>query len=301
MDKELRDLISEFVNIKNVVSEIGDVINTIKQKLVRLKEIHTDFIKDKDNNNKIFLICLESFHFQYKVMTVEMDNMQRIFMLLTNRTYCDYHNLYGILYKVFEDYKLKVPTLTTHPIYKDLEPFHEYKLDEIVLVHHNVTELIEHLIAKFHEKEKLINKYVYKSQSGFRIANLINTHEYETSVLKDKIVLYSNYCKFFLETQMKYFGRLRLKIGALRDEIDQEIIFRETPFDNGSIKEDDTLNQSCDELPVAQWKNDDLDSNVFVKKDAVVTEELVGISSEDLDNFKTIPSKHGNKNKNKKK
>ena len=48
-------------------------------------------------------------------------------------------------------------------------------------------------------------------------------------------------------------------------------------------------------------KNDDLDSNVFVKKDAVVTEELVGISSEDLDNFKTIPARHGNKNKNKKK
>ena len=301
MDKELHDLIADFVNIKNVVSEIGDIINTIKNKLVRLKEIHTDFIKDKDNNNKIFLICLESFHFQYKVMTVEMDNMQRNFMLLTNRTYCDYYNLYGILYKVFEDYNLKVPTLTNHPIYKDLEPFHEYKLEEIVLVHANVTELIEKLINKYHEKEKLVNKYVYKSHSGFRIANLINTHEYETSVLKDKIVLYSNYCKFFLETQMKYFGRLRLKIGALRDEIDQEIIFRETPFDNGSIKEDDTLNQSCDELPVAQWKNDDLDSNVFVKKEEVVTEELVGISSEDLDNFKTIPARHGNKNKNKKK
>jgi hypothetical protein len=301
MDKELHDLIADFVNIKNVVCEIGDIINTIKHKLARLKEIHTDFIKDKDNNNKIFLICLESFHFQYKVMTVEMDNMQRNFMLLTNRTYCDYYNLYGILYKVFEDYNLKVPTLKNHPVYKDLEPFHEYTLEEIVLVHDNVTELIEKLINKFHEKEKLVNKYVYKSQSGFRIANLINTHEYETSVLKDKIVLYSNYCKFFLETQMKYFGRLCLKIGALRDEIDEEIIFRETPFDNGPIKEDDTLTQTCEELPVAQWKNDDFDSNVFVKEDVVVTEELVGISSEDLDNFKTIPAKNGNKNKNKKK
>lgn len=299
MDKELHDLIADFVNIKNVVSEIGDILNTIKNKLVRLKEIHTDFIKDKDNNNKIFLICLESFHFQYKVMTVEIDNMQRNFMLLTNRTYCDYYNLYGILYKVFDDYNLKVPTLKNHPVYKDLEPFHEYTLEEIVLVHDNVTELIEKLINKYHEKEKLVNKYVYKSHSGFRIANLINTHEYETSVLKDKIVLYSNYCKFFLETQMKYFGRLRSKIGALRDEIDQEIIFRETPFDNGSIKEDDTLTQSCDELPIAQWKNDDLDRNVFVKEDVVVTEELV--VTEDLDNFKSIPAKHGNKNKNKKK
>jgi hypothetical protein len=293
MDKELSDLISEFVNIKNVVSEIGDILNTIKQKLVRLKEIHTDFIKDKDNNNKIFLICLESFHFQYKVMTVEIDNMRRIYMLLTNRTYCDYHNLYGILYKVFEDYNLKVPTLTTHPIYKDLEPFHEYKLDEIVLVHRNVTELIEYLIAKFHEKEKLVNKYVHKSQSGFRIANLINTHEYETNVLKDKIVLYSKYCKFFLETQMKYFGRLCAKIGALRDEIDDEITFRETPFDNVSIKEADTLKQTIDELAVAQWKSDDLETNVFVKEDVVVPEEL------EKSNIVPLP-KNGNKNKNKK-
>jgi hypothetical protein len=203
------------------------------------------------------------------------------------------------LYKVFEDYKLKIPTATSHPVYKDLEPFHEYKLEEIVLVHHNVTELIEHLINKFHEKEKLVNKYVYKSQSGFRIENLINTHEYETSVLKDKITLYANYCKFFLETQMKYFGRLRLKIGALRDEIDQEIIFRETPFDNGLIKEDDTLTQSCDELPVAQWNTDDLSNNVFVKEHVVITKE--SFVTEDFDNFKSIPAKHGNKNKNKKK
>jgi hypothetical protein len=296
MDKEIRDLISEFAKIKNVVSEIGEIIITIKQKLVRLKEIHTDFIKDKDNNNKIFLICLESFHFQYKVMTVEMDNMQRNFMLLTNRTYCDYYNLYGILRNVFEEYKLEVPTMKLHPIYKDLEPFHEYKLEEIVLVHDNATQLIETLITKFHDKEKLVNKYVFKSQSGFRIANLINTHEYETNVLKDKIVLYTNYCKFFLDSQLKYFGRLCVKIAALRDEINDEITFRETPFDTVSIKEGDTLIQTNGELAVSQWKDPDHDhdeANVFVKE-----EDLVGISPDKLN---AVQQHQATKHKNKKK
>lgn len=260
MELEIQRLTIEFINLKDIVTKITDIKTVIKQKLARLKEIHADFIKD-NKTKKIFLICLESFHFQYKVMNVEIDNMNRSFALLMNRAYCDYFNLYSMLHKVFEEYEIDVPTAQQHPAYKDLEPFFEYKLDDISLAHANSIDLITILILKYKEKESLVSKYISKSKSGIRIANFINTLEYENKILKEKIELYSNYCDFFQNSQLKYFSKLYSKIQTLHDEINDEITFHETPWDNVSIKESDTLTQINDDLAVAQWEDH---SNIVV-------------------------------------
>jgi hypothetical protein len=115
MEESIQKLANEFIPITDIIAKIMDTKAAIKQKLTRLKEIHADFIKD-NHSKKIFLICLESFHFQYKVMNFEIDNLHRNFMLLTNRTYCDYYNLYSILKKVFEEYEIVVPTEKVHPV-----------------------------------------------------------------------------------------------------------------------------------------------------------------------------------------
>jgi hypothetical protein len=260
MELEIQKLTTDFMIIKDIVTKITDIKTVIKQKLARLKEIHTDFIKN-NNSKKIFLICLESFHFQYKVMNVEMDNMHRSFALLTNRAYCDYFNLYSILHNAFEEYEMDIPTAKCHPVYKDLEPFFEYKLDDISLAHVNSIELISFLIVRLREKESLVSKYISKSQSGIRIANFIHTLEYENNVMKDKICLYNSYFDFFQKSQLKYFSKLYSKIQTLHDEINDEITFHETPWDNVSIKESDTLTQINDDLAVAQWEDH---SNIVV-------------------------------------
>lgn len=272
MEIEIQKLATNFIEIKDIIGKIIETKTIIQQKLARLKEIHGDFVKD-NNTKKIFLICLESFHFQYKVMNVDTDNIHRSFMLLSNRTFCDYFNLYSMLQKVFGEYEMEVPTAQHHPVYKDLESFFEYKLEEISLVHANAIELLTVLILKLREKESLVQKYISKSQSGIRIANFINTLVYENSVLKDKIQLYTGYCDFFQNSQQKYFTKLYSKIQMLRDEIDDEISFHETPWDNKTIQESDTLKQSSDELAVSQWGgNDEVNRN----------EEHVGIASGDF-------------------
>ena len=274
MELEIQKLTTDFMIIKDIIGKIIDTKTMIKQKLSRLKEIHADFIKD-NKTKKIFLICLESFHFQYKVMNVEIDNMNRSFALLMNRAYCDYFNLYSMLHKVFEEYEIDVPTAQQHPAYKDLEPFFEYKLEDISLAHANSIDLITILILKYKEKESLVSKYISKSKSGIRIANFINTLEYENKVLKEKIELYTNYCDFFQNSQLKYLNKLYSKIQILQDEINAEITFHETPWDNTSIKESDTLAQSSDELPVSQWEGE---ANQQFEAD-----KQVGISAEDFE------------------
>ena len=281
MDDEIFNLKNEFMEVKNTIDKIVEMRAAIKKKLGQLKEIHTDLIKDNDSK-KIFLICLESFHFQYKVMHFDIDNLQRNFLMLTNRAYCDYYNLYNMLQKLFEDYKIDIPTATQHPVYNDLEPFGEYSLENIYLMHDNAVELITCLIGKLRENELSVNKYKTKLQSGIRIANFINTLEYDNKILRDQIELYTNYCTFFQGTQLKYFIKLFDKIKMLRDEIDEDIKFHETPWDNTTISEKDTLMQSVDDHAVSQW----------------------GLSSEDLEISEiaeTNPLNDKKKNKNKKK
>jgi hypothetical protein len=281
MDDEIFNLKNKFLEVKSIVDKIVEIKTAIKVKLGRLKEIHTDLINDNDSK-KIFLICLESFHFQYKAMVFDTDNLHKKFIMLSNRAYCDYYNLYNMLYKLFEDYKIDIPTMTQHPVYNDLEPFCEYALENIYLVHDNAVELIICLIKLLKENEATINKYKFKLQSGIRIANFINTLEYDNKILKDQIELYTSYCNFFQDTQLKYFTKLQNRIKTLQNEINEDIKFHETPWDNVSILEKDTVTQSLDDCAVSQW----------------------GLSSEDLeksDIATTNPLNDKKKNKNKKK
>lgn len=233
---------NDFENVKNIVDKIAEIKTAIKKKLGQLKEIHADLIKTNDSK-KIFLICLESFHFQYKAMTFDSDNLQRNFLLLTNRTFCDYTSLYGLLQKMFEDYKIDIPTATVHPVYNDLDPYCEYKMEDINLVHDNSVELIMCLICKLRESENTVSKYKVKSKSGIRIANFINTLEYDNNILRDQIELYINYCDFFQSTQHKYFNKLLEKIKALQDDIDEDIKFHETQLDEDEANEDPVVSQ----------------------------------------------------------
>jgi hypothetical protein len=260
MEDRTSILKTEFVNVKDAISKIAEIKNTIKRKLVFLKEIHGDLIKD-NGSKKIFLICLESFHFQYKVMTFDTANMHRNFLLLTNRAYCDYYNMYNLLHKLFEEeYKIDIPTTKKHPVYNDLEPFSEYKLEDLYLVYENAFELLTCLIGRLRENENIVKKYKSKSQSGIRIDNFINTLEYDNKILGDRIELYINYFDFFQKTQIKYFTKLLEKITALQEEIDTDIQLRETPWDKKPVTEDDTLTQTSEDCAVAQWESDSRES-----------------------------------------
>jgi len=252
MEEEIKKLNDSFLVIQDIIHKNVKIKALIKRKLSRLKEIHGEIIKD-NNTKKIFLICLESFHFQYKVMTVDTDNLHRNYLLFMNRTYCDYYNLYNLLIKQFEDYKIEVSPKTQHPMYKDLEPFFEYSLEDINQVRGNCIDLILVLISKFRENEIYIKKYKSKSKSGIRISNFINTLEYDNNVLNDQIMLYINYCYFFQNTQQKYFNKLTVKTVSLKEDIDNEITFHETPWDNTQINDDETLTQNSDECAVKQW------------------------------------------------
>ena len=89
--------------------------------------------------------------------------------------------------------------------------------------------------------------------------------------MKDQIELYTSYCNFFQDTQLKYFTKLLDKIKTLQNEINEDIKFHETPWDNVSILEKDTVTQSLDDCAVSQWG---LSSEDLEKSDIATTNPL---------------------------
>ncbi len=236
-----------FGKIKQIVQQVSFIKKSIVFKLEQLKHIYADMVK-MNNNKKIFLICLESFHFQYKVFNVELDNLERVYLLLTNRAYYDYSCTYGLLHKIYEEYGIVVPTKRAHKPYKDLEPFAEYELEDIYLVHDNAVELLDGLKARFAENSDIITTYKTKLLTGIHILSFVKTLEYDNNVLHDRIQLYDSYFQFYYDSQLKYFSELLSKLKAFMSQIDSEI---RIPVE-ATIEESDTITQVSEDACIVQ-------------------------------------------------
>ncbi len=237
----------QFDIIYKQIQQLGYIKKSIVGKLEHLKQIYGDMVKS-NNNKKIFLLCLESFHFQYKAFNVELGNLDRLYLLFSNRAYNDYCSTYALLHKHYVEYGLLVPTETLHRPYKDLEPFAEYTLDEICLAHSNAVQLLDGLKQKYKENVESITSYKEKMMLGIRISSFIYTLEYDNNVLHDQIRLYDSYFQFYYDVQTKYFSGLLAKLKAFMGQIDGEI---KIP-DNSLIEENDVVSQVSDDAYIMQ-------------------------------------------------
>jgi hypothetical protein len=231
MEHNIEKLVSDFANnIQKNITEIEATTITIKNKIQVLRETYSGLIED-NSHKQIFLFCLESFNFQNKKLLYEYDHLHKSFIMLLNRTYCDYYKLYNIVLKTFDEYKLENKNSKMHTEYRDLDTSVEFSIDEISNIHDDVIYLTCVLISKYKDCEAHIRQYKTKSQTGIFIVNLINTIEYDNAILKDHIELYINYLFFFQNTQNTYFSKLNNKMIGFQSEIDTDIKFQGDDLD----------------------------------------------------------------------
>ena len=141
---QIEKLKKDFENIITLKREISKIKVVVTEKLGQLKLVYNDLIKT--NTKKIFVFCLDSFYFQYKTFSIEMENIDNFRALMNNRMYCDFYKLYNIIIhriKIHnEELKKMQPDnadilnideleLATYPVYKDLELFLEYPFKRI--------------------------------------------------------------------------------------------------------------------------------------------------------------------------
>jgi hypothetical protein len=241
---QINKLSNDFSNIITLKREIAKVKKVVVDKLTQLKEVYNDLIKT--NSKKIFLFCLDSFYFQYKTFAMEMEHIDRYRALMNNRMYCDYYKLYNIIVTHIKENKADMDVsqleFKTYPAYKDLEPFQEYKLEDIKDIHENILHIITELYKQTYTKEDSIQHYNENHKVGFSISNFLNTLEYENRLLREQITLYMNYVSFFHISQKKQLNRLHSRMQDFYREVDDNININRT-FSIDDITDEDKLNK----------------------------------------------------------
>ena len=242
---QIEKLKINFDNIITLKREIAKIKHLVIEKLAHLKEVYNDLIKS--NNKKIFMFCLDSFYFQYKTFAMEMENIDRFRVLMNNRMYCDYYKLFNIILNYIKEHHAELSKLIknsrsneestmdindlelkTFPVYKELEPFLEYKIEDIKDIHNNILHLINKLYTQYTENDHQIGHYNENQKVGFSISNFLNTLNYENNLLKEQVSLFVNYISFFHISQKKQINRLYLRMQDFYKEIENNININHT-------------------------------------------------------------------------
>ena len=219
-----------FAAIIQLFDEIQIRKTEITEKLNYLKEIYNKLIKE--NNKKIFLFCLDSFYFQYKVLTIEMDNINRFVSLINNRMYGDYYKLYHIIILQCGQFNIDTREISAdskkYPNYRDLEPFHEYDLEHIVGLHGDILTVLTQLFVHYSNKEQSI--------TGYNDTANVHTLEYENTLLREQVSLYVGYVAFFHNSHSAYLTKLSSKIHVFYREIEDDILNNNSKMTGNTIR-----------------------------------------------------------------
>ena len=272
---------NDFQNILELNQRIEIKKENMKEKLMKLKEMHASM--SKSNNKQIFLFSLDSFFFQYKTFSMELENLNKFSSMFRNRTYCDYYKLFKLISKYInehaDDLDFSVDNNLTIPVYKDLEPFYDYGLDNVRIVHEQMILYVKKMYQVLCDKEKQISDYATKAHAGYSISNFVNTLNHENNILKGQIDLYINYISFFHISQQKQIKRLHNNYVEFDKDVETNLNSDHAfSFDDLSGYDSKTLDEK-DEIPLAKEP-----SNVDMKKTSVDenTEKEATIESNEL-------------------
>ena len=244
---------NSFKSIISIKKEIGLTKNNVTAKLNELKQLHGELIKD--NNKHIFLFCLDSFYYQYKIFAMEFEHIKKVRSILNNRMYCDYYKLHNIIIKFCKEHiPEETLNIQTFPVYKDLEPYQEYRIEDISLLHESILTLINTLYTETQTKSEAILHYNDNHKVGFSISNFLNTLTHENRILQEQITLFINYISFFHISQRKQLKKLHVRIQDFYKEVDENINMNYT-FSIDDISNDesfDILNEGSDNLSATE-------------------------------------------------
>ena len=259
LSHNLEKLKHTFNNILLLRTDISNVKTVITTKINHLKSVYGEL--SKNTTKKALLFSLDSFFFQYKLFSVESESIDKLRILLNNRMYCDYYKLYTLIITYIkdntEDLLDESLEFRTFPVYKDLEPFQEYNIDDIKNIHIDIMKYIHYLYRCYESKRETILNYNKKTRIGFSISNLLNTLEHENTMLHHQMILFVNYLSFFHISQTKHLKKLLNRMNIFNDEIEENIngnhiysvddVEYNEPFREVETEEDSVLVSKCGE------------------------------------------------------
>jgi hypothetical protein len=255
-----------FSKIKELRSDILNIFENLDTKIVKLKNIYTDFVKK--NKDQMFLFGLDSFNFQTKYIDIEINECKNKDKLLLNRLYCDYYRLLKLLQnnkynnKDTTDY-VKNETLCKYPAYNYLDIYIAYDFEHIISMFNDIITYINNLFYRYNEKQQELQKYNAYKNNGFNMNNFIFAYSYETNSLLDTINLYIHYLEFFLVIHSKYLMRFITRLKIIHAQVIHDIHFDKSSYnDEIQYKEDNIYTLVKDSF----INDDNLQNNILFSK-----------------------------------
>ena len=235
MDVKLNKVKLNFNKIKDIRVAVVNIFTTLEVKITKLKSLTNDFIKH--NQETLFVFGLDSFMFQSKMIDYEYADMQKYFLALNNRIYCEYYKLYKIVSEYIEQNNgisqnktfEMIKANSKFPIYKDLEPYKQYNFEAIEDIHKTIIALLNIINDYIMLKDAELESFKLKQYSGFNINNFVNTFDYNVIMVRQKLTLFISYLEFFHNIHTKHFKRFSKKMKLMDDYINDDIQFDESP------------------------------------------------------------------------
>ena len=258
MSEIIEPLRTDFLEIVCIYSELIEKRDKVAEKVVGLKERYNELIKQ--NTQPMFLFCLESLFFQYKILNLEMENYQKSASLIQNRIYGDYYKLYNMMLIQCKENNIDVVNSSelcspldvsgneghrqasfevpnnTLPVYKDIDPFFKYRIEDIITVHDKILEIIGIMDKLSIKKTENIQHHRENVVVGFSLRIFIQTLEYEHILIKGQIQLFMDYIQFYHSSQRTYLEKLVKKIVDFTAELEDFILIpnHELPTNNST-------------------------------------------------------------------
>jgi hypothetical protein len=218
------DNLRESFNVNmQILYTLLDKQTQVKEKLDTLKTKYSDMIQN--NKRKIFIFCLDSYYFQYKMLVVEMENISKTLCMIKNRIYGDYYKLYNV---ILSESNLNVDLshfstkIKKYLPYKDIEPFFEYNNNDVIQLHNDILQILNLMYREFLQKE--LKTIGYNDANGLTVDNFIQTLNYDNNTFKGKIFLYVNYLQFYHKLQHNHLNTLLTRITIFVNDINEQII-----------------------------------------------------------------------------
>lgn len=261
MEHRISNLKTEFNNISLIRDKINNIFASLKGKMEKIKFLYSDFIKN--SKSQLFVFGLDSFHFQSKLIDLEYDDMTRMFLAINNRMYCEYFKLYKIIISYISenisDKKiLDIIKGNNFPVYKDLEPFKDYKFETIIEIHENILILLNSIMSIVNHRENELSLHKNKQLIGLNIDNFVNSFNFEIVIMKEKIGLFLSYIEFFHKMHAKYLQRFNNRILLMYNNINSDINFDDNNVSQDKKNEDTIINTNT----ILNSKNIDLEIEI---------------------------------------
>ena len=304
MESRLVNLKNDFNNLINIRNNVKNISEILQSRIDKLKLLYSEFIKS--NKNQMFVFGLDSFHFQSKLIDIEYDDTKRLFMAIGNRMYCEYFKLNKIIIEYIlnniKDKKItEIIKINNYPVYKDLEPFKEYKFETLMDVHENILKMLSILVSELNNKENELTIHKSKQNIGLNIDNFVTTFNFNNNVMKERITMFITYIEFFHKLHTKYLKRFSNKIQLIYTDINNDIKFDESLEINSSSSSGSNKVQKINQYNIGDSDNESIKSNIIDKiisreKSSTMLTDSSSISSKSDENIPNIQISSNNDN-----